>query len=105
MDKETFEQKIQELGSLETAEDMRAGLAELQTNLTEMFDANANLTEQIEADKKEMEGLRQANQKLFTMIGVNKTDQQQTEDSTGLKQETKERLKFEDLYNNNGDFI
>ena len=55
MDKETFLTKVQELGQLETAEEMRAGLAELQDGVSEVFDANANLTSQHEADIKEME--------------------------------------------------
>ena len=40
MDKETFLTKVQELGQLETAEEMRAGLAELQDGVSEVFDAN-----------------------------------------------------------------
>ena len=101
MDKETFEAKIKELGSLESAEEMRAGLAELTSGVSEMFDTNANLTEQHEADMKEMESIRQANMKLFTQLGTQKTPQQQTEEQTGLKQEeSKPRRKFDDLLAN-----
>ena len=53
MDKETFEAKIKEIGSLESAEEMRAGLAELSQGVAPVFDANANLTSQHEADTKE----------------------------------------------------
>ena len=52
MDKETFLTKVQELGQLETAEEMSAGLAELQDGVSEVFDANANLTSQHEVDIK-----------------------------------------------------
>ena len=101
MDKETFEQKIKELGSLESAEEMRAGLAELVGGVSEMFDANANLTEQHEADIKEMESIRQANMKLFTQLGSQKTPVQQTEEQTGLKQEeSKPRRSFDNLLQN-----
>ena len=101
MDKETFEQKIKELGSLESAEEMRAGLAELVGGVSEMFDANANLTEQHEADIKEMESIRQANMKLFTQLGSQKTPVQQAEEQTGLKQEESHpRRKFEDVLSN-----
>lgn len=101
MDKETFEAKVKELGSLDSAEEMRAGLAELTNGLSEMFDTNANLTEQHEADMKEMESIRQANMKLFTQLGSQKTPQKQTEEQTGLKQEeSKPRRKFDDLLAN-----
>lgn len=84
---------------------MRAGLAELQNGVTEVFDANANLTNQHEADTKEMEAIRQANMKLFTQLGTDTTPAKQVEEQTGLKQETVERRKFENLYDNKGNFI
>ena len=105
MDKETFEAKLKELGSLESAEEMRAGLAELQDGVSEVFDANANLTSQHEADTKEMEAIRQANMKLFTQLGTETTPAKQAEEQTGLKQETVERRKFENLFDNKGNFI
>ena len=105
MDKETFLTKVQELGQLETAEEMRAGLAELQEEVTGVFDANANLTSQHEADTKEMEAIRQANMKLFTQLGTETTPAKQAEEQTGLKQETVERRKFENLFDNKGNFI
>ena len=105
MDKETFLTKVQELGQLETPEEMRAGLAELQEGVSEVFDANANLTSQHEADTKEMEAIRQANMKLFTQLGTETTPAKQAEEQTGLKQETVERRKFENLFDSKGNFI
>lgn len=105
MDKETFLTKVQELGQLETAEEMRAGLAELQEGVTGVFDANANLTSQHETDIKEMEAIRQANMKLFTQLGTETNPAKQAEEQTGLKQETVERRKFENLFDNKGNFI
>lgn len=105
MDKETFLTKVQELGQLGTAEEMRAGLAELQDGVSEVFDANANLTSQHEVDIKEMEAIRQANMKLFTQLGTETTPAKQAEEQTGLKQETVERRKFENLFDNKGNFI
>ena len=106
MDKETFGSKIQELGSLESAEEMRAGLAELAEDINPIFDSNAELTSQHEADIQEMESIRQANMKLFTQLGSQKTQEQTTEEQTGLKQdEVKPRRKFEDLFDNKGNFI
>ena len=101
MDKETFEAKIKEIGSLESAEEMRAGLAELTNGLSEMFDTNASLSEQHEADLKEMEAIRQANMKLFTQLGSQKTPQEQTIEQTGLKQdEPQPRRSFDTLLKN-----
>ena len=101
MDKETFEEKIKELGSLESAEEMRAGLAELVNPVSELYDANASLSKQHEADTIEMESIRQANMKLFTQIGSQKTPQQQTEEQTGLKQdESQPRRSFDNLLKN-----
>lgn len=101
MDKETFEAKIKELGSLESAEEMRAGLAELVNPVSELYDANASLSKQHEADTIEMESIRQANMKLFTQIGSQKTPQQQTEEQTGLKQdESQPRRSFDNLLKN-----
>ena len=105
MDKETFLTKVQELGQLETAEEMRAGLAEIQDGVSEVFDANANLTSQHETDIKEMEAIRQANMKLFTQLGTETSPAKQAEEQTGLKQETVERRKFENLFDNKGNFI
>ena len=105
MDKETFEAKIKEIGSLESAEEMRAGLAELSQGVAPVFDANANLTSQHEADTKEMEAIRQANMKLFTQLGTETTPAKQAEEQTGLKQETVERRKFENLFDDKGNFI
>lgn len=105
MDKDTFLAKIQELGSMETAEEMRAGLAELQNGVTEIYDSNANLLDQHNHDTIEMEAIRQANMKLFTQLGTDKSPVKQAEEQTGLKQEAVERRKFENLYNDKGEFI
>lgn len=105
MDKEAFEAKIQEIGSMETVEEMRAGLGELTDGVAEIYDANATLTEQHANDIKEMEAIRQANMKLFTRLGTEKTSDKQVEEQTGLKQQPVERRKFEDLYDDKGDFI
>lgn len=105
MDKDSFEAKIKEIGSMETAEEMRAGLAELQNGVGEIYDTNAKLSEQHEHDTIEMEAIRQANMKLFTQLGTEKTPAKQAEEQTGLKQETVERRKFENLYDDKGNFV
>ena len=105
MDKEAFEAKIKEIGSMETVEEMRAGLGELNTSVSEIYDANATLTEQHANDIKEMEAIRQANMKLFTQLGSEKTPAKRVEEQTGLKQEPVERRKFENLYDDKGNFV
>lgn len=105
MDKDAFLEKIKEVGSMETAEEMRAGLAEIQNGVAEVYDSNTNLKEQHEHDTIEMEAIRQANMKLFTQLGTDKTPAKQTEEQTGLKQEPVERRKFENLFDDKGDFI
>ena len=105
MDKDAFLEKIKEVGSMETAEEMRAGLAEIQNGVAEIYDSNTSLKEQHEHDTIEMEAIRQANMKLFTQLGTDTTPAKQAEEQTGLKQETVERRKFEDLYDDKGNFI
>ncbi len=105
MDKESFEAKVKEIGELESVEEMRAGLAELHNGVSEIYDANASLTEQHDSDVKEMEAIRQANMRLFTQLGSEKTPAKQMEEETGLKQEPVERRKFENLFDDKGNFI
>lgn len=105
MDKDTFLEKIKEIGSMETAEEMRAGLAEIQNGVTDVYDSNISLKEQHEHDTTEMEAIRRANMKLFTQLGTEKTPAKQAEEETGLKQESVERRKFENLFDDKGDFI
>ena len=100
MDKDTFNNKIKELGELETVEEIRAGLAEMSDGVNEVFDTNQTLTEQHSEDLKEMEAIRQANMKLFQRIGTNNDPVKQTEDQTGLKQEPVVRRTFDNLLKN-----
>jgi len=105
MDKEAFQEKIKEIGSYETIEEVRAGLAELNDGVGSVYDSNISLTEENEKIQKENEAIRQANMKLFTRLGSDKTPEEKTEEQTGLKQEPVERRKFSDLYDDNGNFI
>ena len=105
MDKETFNNKIKELGEMETVEEIRAGLAEVSECVNGVFDNNQELIEQHDTDQQEMENIRQANMKLFQRIGSEKDPVKQAEEQTGLKQEPVERRKFTDLYNDKGEFI
>lgn len=103
MDKEEFLNKIKEIGTCEDDAERRTMLAELNDKVGAVFDENANLTETNKSVIDDNEKLRSANQKLFLMVGADKSDQQRVEDQTGLKQETKEPRKFENLFNNKGE--
>lgn len=105
MDKDAFLENIKKIGSMETPEEMRAELAGLSKSVSEVFDTNATLKEQHDHDTEEMEAIRQANMKLFTQLGTETTPAKQTEEQTGLKQEPVERRKFENLFDDKGDFI
>ena len=105
MDKESFDTKVKEIGEMETVEEMRAGLAELHNGVSEIYDTNKSLSEQHENDVKEMEAIRQANMKLFTQLGTDKEPAKQTEEETGLKQEPVKHRKFEDLFDDKGNFV
>ena len=86
-------QRIAALGVTETVEDMRAGLAELQTDLSTDHDAFVDGQARITALETDNEQLRSANMRLFTQIGVK---------AETKIDEPKEKRKFEDLFNDKG---
>ena len=97
MDKDEMLAKIMDIGEKENLEEVRAELKEVHDAVESVYNTSAELTEQHERDTKEMEAIRQANMKLFTQLGTDKTPAKQVEEETGLKQETVNRRKFEDL--------
>ncbi|MBR0369959.1 MAG: hypothetical protein IJH63_04460 [Methanobrevibacter sp.] len=103
MDKEKFNEIIKAIGTCEDEAERRTMLAELSEATSKVFDENASLTETNKSVIDDNEKLRSANQKLFLMVGADKTDQQRVEDQTGLKEETKEPRKFENLFNEKGE--
>ena len=102
MDKEEFLNKIKEIGTCEDDAERRTMLAELNDKVGAVFDENISLTETNKSVIDDNEKLRSANQKLFLMVGADKPENQRVEDQTGLKQETTEPRKFENLFNNKG---
>ena len=103
MDKETFNEKIKAIGTCEDEAERRTMLAELSEEAGKIFDDNITLTEKNKSVIDDNEKLRSANQKLFLMVGADKSESQRVEDQTGLKQETKEPRKFENLFNEKGE--
>lgn len=99
MDKEEFLNKIKEIGTCEDDAERRTMLAELNDKVGAVFDENISLTETNKSVIDDNEKLRSANQKLFLMVGADKPENERVEDQTGLKQETTEPRKFENLFN------
>lgn len=109
MDKATFLKKIKEIGTCEDDAQRRTLLAEINDEVSNVFDENETLkTEKEDLStineqyKNDCETLRQANMKLFLRVGNDKTEQQQNEDSTGIKTPEVSNKSFEDLFNEKG---
>ena len=106
MDREAFEAKIKEIGTCEDASEQRAMLGELLEEAGKVFDDNKALTEENAEAKEKMEALRSANQRLFVMVGTNKSQETVAEEETGIKEEKKpEPRKFDALFDDKGNFI
>ena len=104
MDKETFHKKITELGTIEDETQRREILAEISDEVDKVYDDRETITAEVEKLREDNENVRKANMKLFTRIGANKTEEERTEDQTGIKEEEKpEPRKFEDLFNEKGE--
>ena len=102
MDKTELLSLIQTIGTSEDETERRESLATLQDEVTTLFDNNVTLAGANESLTNHNEKLREANMKLFLRVGEIKDDTQRKEDSTGIKEETKPDLKFEDLFNEKG---
>lgn len=100
MDKEKFEQLIKDIGTTDDDVTRRSLLSEL-SDCVDIFDSVA----QLETDKtnlsNEVDRLQQENMKLFLKI-PNKTEEQARKEAH-ITEEPKEKLKFEDLFNEKGE--
>lgn len=101
MTKDEFIATIQELGTMEDETERRTKLANLSTNITELFDNYASLEEEKTKLTDANEKLRQANLDLFTQVGTskNKSDSDIIESEDN---QPKEKPKFEDLFDEKG---
>lgn len=99
MNKDDFISKIQEIGQCEDVVQIRTKLAELNDEVSPIFDNVDTLTTENNKYKEDNESLRSANMQLFLRVG-GRTEQQANEDVTGTK--PTEKLKFEDLFNDKG---
>lgn len=96
MDKDNFNTLIQQIGACEDEVQRRELLATLSDDVSPIFDNVNNLTEQNRSLSEDNEALRSANMKLFLRVG------NKTEEDIPPKEEKKEKLKFENLFNEKG---
>lgn len=97
MTREEFNSLIQEIGQSEDVVDIREKLSVLNETYSPMFDNIDDLTQRNTQLTDDNEKLREANMKLFLRVGT-KTEPDVPEDD-----KQKEKLKFEDLFNEKGE--
>ena len=98
MDKETFIEKIKEAGTCEDIIKVRGILAEIQDEVSKVYDDSLTMSDTLKKSEEEKETLRQANMDLFLRVGSNKTPQEVQENETGIHTEPKKEYKsYDDL--------
>lgn len=103
MDKQSFLDKLKEVGTSEDEVERRTILSELTDEVSRVYDENTTLTESNKSYIDDNEKLRSANMQLFLRVGDNKSPEEITKDLTGSKEdETPEPRKFENLFNDKG---
>ena len=83
MDKENFIEKIKEAGLCEDMVKVRGILAEIQDEVSKVYDESLTMSETLKKNEEDMESLRKANMDLFKKIGS-----QEKPNETGIVQET-----------------
>lgn len=97
MDKQGFIDKITEIGQLEDAAQIRAGLAELTDEVSAVFDSNESLTQQNQQYVEDNESLRSANMRLFLQVG-----EQRQPEPPAPEPPKPQKLSFNDLFDERG---
>ncbi len=98
--REEFNEVIQQLGTCEDETERRTILATLSNNVADEFDKIDDLTNSNNQLTEDNKKLQNANMELFLQVG-SRTPQQARQDVLPEEQ-PKEKLKFEDLFNENG---
>lgn len=98
MNRDEFITLIKEVGSSEDDVKRRDLLSDLETKLTPIFEERDTLKKENTEIKEDNETLRQANMKLFLKVG----DSQNKDEIPDVKEETKTRLRYEDLFDEKG---
>lgn len=101
MDKQAFLDRITAIGTCEDDVQRRELLAALSEESEKVFEAYATATEASTNLAADNEKLRAANMKLFLRVGEAKDQGEVEKGRTGLEQ-PKEKLKFEDLFDEKG---
>ena len=91
MDKELFIEKIKEAGLSEDMVAVRGILAEIQDEVSKVYDESISMSETLKQNEIDMESLRKANMDLFKKLGTNDKP-----DETGIKQEPPKEYKSYD---------
>lgn len=100
MDKETFLNKITEIGTCEDEATRRELLTQLGEDTSSVFDDNAALTERNTQLTEANNTLTEANTKLFLRIGEERAP---GTGDPGSQDPPPEKRKFEDLFNDKGE--
>ena len=98
MDKDTFLERIKEIGTCEDEVTRRGILAELGEEVSKIYDSNSELLESNKKYEEDNETLRKANMDLFLRVGSDKNDKELLSEETGVKTEEKPKRKYEDLF-------
>ncbi len=101
MDKETFLNKIKEIGTTEDEVQRRTLLTELNDDASSIFDENETLKTENGQVKEYNETLLVENRKLFMRVSSDKEEGQGEEGNQGNAED--EKLKFEDLFDEKGE--
>lgn len=96
MDKETFIEKIKEAGLCEDIIKVRGILAEIQDEVSKVYDDSLTMSDTLKKSEEEKETLRQANMDLFLRVGSAKTEAERQADETGIHTEPKKEYKSYD---------
>lgn len=102
MEKLDFLNTLTQIGTCEDEAQRRDMLATLNTEASQLFDTNAELSKQNDQFKLDNETLRSANMKLFLQVGAGKTPEQIKKDTTGLEDKPDENLTYENLFKEGG---
>lgn len=96
MDRQEIINRLTEIGTCENEADRRVMLADLETDLNDVFDNVDTLTENVRTLTEDNKTLTDANTKLFLKMGENRNPDE------GGEEPPKEKRKFENLFDENG---
>ena len=99
MNKDSFLEKIKEIGTLDNEGDVRVALTELSESVLPLFDEKESLSNENDKFREDNEKLREANMKLFLQVG-SKTPAEARKEESGEPEKTPR--KYEDLFDETG---